>query len=122
MVRRTRNVGLVAAVLMLAMTGMAMADEGALPVDGVASQSTGPTPKVFLQSEGIAFVGACIGVGVVVVGGAIGISRIGSSAVESMARQPEATKIFPAMIIAAAMIEGATLFAVPVCLLGIIKS
>jgi F-type H+-transporting ATPase subunit c len=46
-------------------------------------------------------------------GGAAGIGRIGGSAVESMARQPEsAGNISTAMIITAAMIEGATLFAV----------
>ena len=53
-------------------------------------------------------------------GGAAGIGRIGSSAVESMARQPEASgQINTAMIITAALIEGATLFAVVVTLLAV---
>ena len=57
--------------------------------------------------------GGAIGAGLAVVGGAAGIGRIGASAVESMARQPEASgNISTAMIITAAMIEGATLFAV----------
>ncbi|HCS54719.1 MAG TPA: ATP synthase F0 subunit C [Planctomycetaceae bacterium] len=48
-----------------------------------------------------------IGAGLIVIGAAIGIGRIGGSAVESMARQPElAGKIQVAMIIAAALIEG----------------
>ena len=58
----------------------------------------------------------------VVMGGAAGIGRIGGSAVESMARQPEASgNISTAMIITAAMIEGATLFAVLGCFLAAIK-
>ncbi len=48
-----------------------------------------------------------LGVGLIVLGAALGIGRIGGSAVESMARQPEiADKIQTAMIIAAALIEG----------------
>jgi len=65
--------------------------------------------------------GAGIGAGLVVMGGAAGIGRIGGSAVESMARQPEAAgTINTAMLITAAMIEGATLFAVVVALLAIV--
>jgi F-type H+-transporting ATPase subunit c len=65
-------------------------------------------------------IGAGIGAGLVVMGGAAGIGRIGGSAVESMARQPEvAGSINVAMLITAAMIEGATLFGVVVCLLAI---
>ncbi|MFQ5492277.1 MAG: ATP synthase F0 subunit C [Phycisphaerae bacterium] len=55
-------------------------------------------------------------------GGGWGIGRVGGSAVESMARQPEAAgQINTAMIITAAMIEGATLFGVVVCLLAALK-
>ena len=60
-------------------------------------------------------IGGAIGAGLAVIGGAAGIGRIGGSAVEAMARQPEAAgSISTAMIITAAMIEGATLFAVVV--------
>jgi F-type H+-transporting ATPase subunit c len=70
---------------------------------------------------GLAKIGAGIGAGLVLMGGAAGIGRIGGSAVESMARQPEAAgSINMAMIITAAMIEGATLFGVIVCLLAIV--
>ena len=56
---------------------------------------------------------AAIGVGLVVVGAGLGIGRIGGSAVESIASQPEASgKIKTAMIIAAALIEGLALFGV----------
>lgn len=60
---------------------------------------------------------AAVGAGLVIIGAAWGIGRIGQAAVESMARQPEvASSIQTAMIIAAALIEGATFFALIVCL------
>lgn len=63
---------------------------------------------------------AAIGAGLAVIGAGIGIGKIGSSAMESIARQPEATgKIQTAMIIAAALIEGVALFGVVVSLLAI---
>ncbi|QQS10487.1 MAG: ATP synthase F0 subunit C [Phycisphaerales bacterium] len=56
---------------------------------------------------------AVLGAGMAVVGGGLGIGLIGKGAVESIARQPEAAgKIQINMILAAALIEGATLFAV----------
>ncbi|MBL8763678.1 MAG: ATP synthase F0 subunit C [Phycisphaerae bacterium] len=58
---------------------------------------------------------AVLGGGVAVIGGGIGIGLIGKGAVESIARQPEASgKIQINMILAAALVEGATLFAVAV--------
>ena len=61
---------------------------------------------------------AAIGAGIAVVGAGLGIGRIGGSAMDAIARQPEAAgKIQTAMIIAAALIEGAALFAVVVALL-----
>lgn len=62
--------------------------------------------------------GAAFGCGLIIIGAAFGIGKIGSSAVESMARQPEvAGNINTAMIVAAALIEGATFFGLIVCLL-----
>ena len=62
---------------------------------------------------------AAIGAGRVVLGAGMGIGRIGGSAVEGIARNPEASgKIQTAMIIAAALIEGVALFGVVVGLLG----
>lgn len=56
---------------------------------------------------------AVIGGGLAVIGGGVGIGLIGKGAVESIARQPEAAgKIGPNMILTAAFVEGATLFAV----------
>ena len=61
---------------------------------------------------------AAIGAGLAVVGGGIGIGMVGKGALESIARQPEAAgTIGTNMILAAALIEGATLFAVVVGLL-----
>jgi F-type H+-transporting ATPase subunit c len=64
------------------------------------------------------YLGGAFGAGLVILGAGWGIGRIGSSAVESMARQPEvAGNIQTAMIIAAALIEGATFFGLIVCML-----
>jgi F-type H+-transporting ATPase subunit c len=60
---------------------------------------------------------SAVGLGLVVIGVGIGIGRIGGSACEAIARQPEmAGKIQTAMIIAAALIEGAGFFALILCL------
>jgi len=64
------------------------------------------------------YLGGAFGAGLVILGAGFGIGKIGASAVESMARQPEvAGNIQTAMIIAAALIEGATFFALIVCML-----
>lgn len=61
---------------------------------------------------------AAIGAGLAAIGAGIGIGNIGKSAMEAIARQPEATsKIQTNMIIAAALIEGVALFAVVVALM-----
>ncbi len=68
-------------------------------------------------ADGATLVGGAIGAGLAILGAGYGIGKIGSSAVESMARQPEiAANIQTAMIIAAALVEGATFFALIVCL------
>ena len=60
--------------------------------------------------------GGAFGVGLTVIGAAYGIGRLAGSALESMARQPEvATNIQVAMIIAAALIEGFTFYALYIC-------
>ena len=62
--------------------------------------------------------GAGLGAGIAVLGAGLGIGRIGGSAMDAMARQPEmAGKVQTGMLIAAALIEGATLFAIAVCFL-----
>jgi F-type H+-transporting ATPase subunit c len=62
---------------------------------------------------------AAVGAGLAVIGAGIGIGRIGGSAMDAIARQPEAySKIQLAMIISAALVEGVALFAVVVALLS----
>lgn len=61
---------------------------------------------------------AAIGLGLTILGAGLGIGRIGGSACESIARQPEmANKIQTAMIIAAALIEGAAFVSLLLCFL-----
>ena len=77
--------------------------------------------SVLLQAAAgaaIGKLGAAIGVGLAVIGAGLGIGKIGGSAMEAIARQPEASgDIRMNMIIAAALIEGVALLAVVVCLL-----
>ena len=63
---------------------------------------------------------AAIGAGLVTIGAGIGIGRLAASALEGIARQPEATnKIQTAMLIAAALIEGIALFGAVICFMSI---
>jgi len=65
---------------------------------------------------------AALGAGVAAVGAGIGVGRIGDSALQSMARQPEmAGDIRANMIVAAALVEGVALFAIIICLLVVFK-
>jgi F-type H+-transporting ATPase subunit c len=67
------------------------------------------------NTGGVQFSGA-FGVGLTCIGAAYGIGRLAGCALESMARQPEiAGSIQTAMIIAAALIEGFTFFALFIC-------
>src|SRR4051812_30937603 len=66
--------------------------------------------------KGIGLAGAGIGAGLATLGSGMGIGRIGGQAVEAIARQPEAGgRIATNMIIAAALIEGFTFFALIIC-------
>ena len=72
------------------------------------------------SSIGWAPMGCGIGAGLSAIGAGLGIGKLAGSAVESMARQPEMhPKIFTAMILTAAFVEGVALFAVVVCMLGV---
>ncbi len=71
-----------------------------------------------LLDAGYANMGAGIGAGIAAIGAGYGIGKIGGSALESMARQPEAIGDIRAnMIVAAALVEGAAFFGIIVCLL-----
>jgi len=73
-------------------------------------------PAMAAGDSAVSFSGA-FGVGLVVIGAGLGIGKLASAALESMARQPEvAGNIQTAMIIAAALIEGFTFFALYICM------
>jgi F-type H+-transporting ATPase subunit c len=62
--------------------------------------------------------GAGIGAGLIIIGAGLGFGRIGASALESMARQPEtAGRVQTAMIIIGALLEGVVFFALVICFL-----
>lgn len=83
-----------------------------------ALQAVTPAIEAAAAKSLYATLGATIGAGLAVIGAAIGIGRIGASATESIARQPEAAgSIQTAMIITAALIEGVALFALVIALL-----
>ena len=64
--------------------------------------------------------GAALGAAITVLGAAMGIGKIGASAMEAIARQPEAAgDIRMSMIIIAALMEGVALFAIVVCVLAL---
>ncbi|WP_418809782.1 ATP synthase F0 subunit C [Paraprevotella xylaniphila] len=67
---------------------------------------------------GLTKLGAAIGAGIAVLGAGFGIGKIGSSAMDAIARQPtQSNNVRMNMIIAAALIEGVALIAIVVCLL-----
>ena len=72
-----------------------------------------------VAGEALGKVGIALGAAVAALAAAYGIGRIGSAATESIARPEAGGSIRSAMIIVAAMIEGASLFAIIVCLLAL---
>ena len=67
-------------------------------------------------ASGLAQLGCGIGAGIAVIGAGMGIGKIGGSAMDAIARQPEATsKIQTNMILTSAFVEGVALFAVVAC-------
>ena len=86
-----------------------------------ASAQTG-AGSLMLADFGLAGLGAGMAAGLGAVGAGLGIGRIGGSAVEAMARQPEmAGRIFINMILTAALVEGVALFAVIVGVMALGK-
>jgi len=80
----------------------------------VTGEVGGPDSPTFSGSA----IGAGIGAALTICGAGYGFGRIGSSALESMARQPEvAGRVQTAMLIIAALLEGATFFSLIVCIL-----
>ena len=75
-----------------------------------------------MDPKAMAYLGAGIGAGLTIIGGAAGIGRLAGVALEGIARQPNAAgDIRGAMIVAAGLIEGVTFFALIVTILLAIK-
>lgn len=75
-----------------------------------------------MDSLALGYLAAGLGAGLAVIGAGLGIGRLAAAALEGSARQPEAAgDIRTTMIIAAALIEGATFFGLIVCILMAIK-
>ena len=99
-------------VPVLAQVGEGAPGEEAAVVEAAAEEAAGSTGFSI-------FLGGAFGAGLIIIGAAYGIGKIGSSAVENMARQPEvAVNVQTAMIISAALIEGVTFFGLIVCLVS----
>ncbi len=97
-----------------------------MAISAEGDPTTGPTvvPHGKVSAgTGLAVGGACVGAGLAAIGGGYAIARVGGQCIESMARQPEAAgSMFAPMIVTAAMIEGAMLFAISVSLLAVLKT
>jgi len=103
--------------VVLAMSTVVLAqnesDESAPAADAAPAAAAAADP-------GGSLIPAAVGAGLAIIGAGYGIGKIGSSAVESIARQPEAGgAIQTAMIISAALIEGAAFFALIICIIEI---
>jgi F-type H+-transporting ATPase subunit c len=113
-VNRLSKIAALVVVLLLTvgMPALALAAEQKPAETAAPAVASAPTQSVSVLA------GAAFGAGLVIVGAGYGIGKIGSCAVESMARQPEvAGSIQTAMLITAAMIEGVALLAVVVCMI-----
>ena len=86
----------------------------------VALMTTSP---VFAQDKAAAafygpHIAAGVGAGLTILGAGLGFGKIGAAALESMARQPEmAGRVQTAMLIIAALLEGATFFSLAICII-----
>jgi len=71
-----------------------------------------------MESIGLGYLAAGIGAGLTVIGAGIGIGKLAAAAMEASGRQPEIVgQVRTSMIIAAALIEGATFFALAICII-----
>ncbi|MBF8294979.1 MAG: synthase subunit [Bacteroidetes bacterium] len=71
-----------------------------------------------MEANALGYLSAGIGAGLVVIGAGLGIGKLAAAAMEATGRQPEvAGQVRTAMIIAAALIEGATFFGLAICII-----
>ncbi len=108
-------------IMIVAFAGLALSCAASAAPDAAPDRSLAIGGLVLGQSD-MAGLGAGLAAGLGVVGAGIGIGRIGGSAVEAIARQPEmAGRIFINMILTAALVEGVALFAVIVGVIALGK-
>jgi len=123
-VNRFVKIALVACFAISLLALPVLAEDKAPAAKAAAEEVKAPTGAVaqspaYTQRGFSIFMGGALGAGLVIIGAGLGIGRIGATAVESMARQPEvAGNIQTAMIIAAALVEGVTFFALIVCMVA----
>lgn len=115
-----KKLGVVAAIITVAlMPAFALAQTAPKTnVDAVIVDQ----PRLAAPFYGVSM-GAGLGAGLTIIGAGMGFARIGSAALESMARQPEtAPRVQTAMIIIGALLEGATMLSLVVCILIALKN
>ena len=104
---------------LLAVTALGQAD----PVAGVEEFAVADAPAEpgaeFSIGRAIALIGATLAAALAAIGGGYCLARIGSTCIDSMARQPEASgSMFAPMFVTAAMVEGGMLFGIVVCMMA----
>ena len=100
-------------LFLFAVAAIALLADAAVSGAAVVTPAVTPTTTTLFGDTGLAALGKAIGLGLIILGAGKGIGMIGSHSVDATARQPEAAgNIFQSSIILAALIEGATLFAI----------
>ena len=106
-----------AIMMMMSLPVLAQDSEGA---GDTAGDTAGEAADTHAAPQPLITFGGAFGAGIVILGAGLGIGKIGAAAVESMGRQPEiASNIQTAMIIAAALLEGVTFFALIICIMSV---
>lgn len=107
------------ALILGATAGTVLAADAKTPPPGKAANVEAEVAASWAKA--LSTIGACLGAAIAAAGGGLGVGRIGSSCIDSIARQPEAARdMFAPMVVAAGMVEVGMLFAIVVCLMGIL--
>jgi len=116
-------IALVCLAAALSLPVVALGEEAQKPAGEMSTGNNEETVQPVSIAKAIGVIGVCLGAGLAAIAGAYGIARVGAACIEAMARQPEAAgTMFAPMVVAAAMIEGGMLFAILVCLLGVLMA
>ena len=115
----TKWFGVIAVAALLAILAAPTLAQEKPAAEATSKPAASAEVKALGGDRGIGLLGMCVGAGLAVVGGAMGIGRIGGNAVEAIARQPEAAgDMFLAWLLPAAMIEAGMLFAIVVAVIA----